>query len=762
MSQHGQYTITGFLEVRTLVDNAGVVVAPTLGAIDLIGGNNITTHGFPGISTMVIDLTGTTDHCVQIGNIGGSLTSIAAATNGQILLGTTGADPSFGNLGVGNGIAKVEGAGALAIAGIDAGEAQVGVVELATDAETIAGAVTVPVNTAIRPTALKAKLGVQTQYGLPIGNTDALAIQWTAVPTDGQLLIGATGATPALATLTAGANIGVANAANSITLKVAGTTSHAVQLGNATGDLTSTAVGLQGEVFVGGGAAADAKWLAASGVLDKILMSTAAGDPKWSTSTYPDTIAIGSILHASAANTVDALAVGATGTILTGVTGAAPAWSAALTDGQLVIGSTGNAPVLSTLTAGTNIGVTSAAGSITIKVAGTTDHTVQVGNATGDLTSLAVGATGEIIIGNTGANPSWSSSPNITGTVTAATVRTGDPATVAAIMSLNASTITLDGTGANVGLTVTPKGTGGLTLTTGSVTISSGNLNLPTSTATIGIINLNATRWLHSYGDTSNIFCGYQAGNLTFNTTYNSNNAAFGAASLKSLAGANAGEGSYNTACGTDSAYDVTSGSYNTCVGYKAGYSSFTTGNYNTIIGSSSGESLATSDSSNIILGHGITGTGGQSNILVIGKGTGTGNGELNKSFIHGIYGRTTTSATTAAVLVSNTGQLGTITSSIRYKENIKDMDDESSFIFKLRPVTFNYKENHDGIRHYGLIAEEVNEIEPRLVARNKDGEIESVMYHDFPSILINEMIKMQKKIVQLTERVSALEKGVN
>lgn len=101
----------------------------------------------------------------------------------------------------------------------DATTAQKGVSELATDAEAIAGSDT---GRTIVPSSLTAKLGTQTQYGLPIGAGTTAAITWTAAATNGQLLIGNTGANPTLATLTEGPGIHVTNGSGAVTVGVYG------------------------------------------------------------------------------------------------------------------------------------------------------------------------------------------------------------------------------------------------------------------------------------------------------------------------------------------------------------------------------------------------------------------------------------------------------------------------------------------------------------------------------------------------------------
>ena len=105
-------------------------------------------------------------------------------------------------------------------------------------------------------------------------------------------------------------------------------------------------------------------------------------------------------------------------------------------------------------------------------------------------------------------------------------------------------------------------------------------------------------------------------------------------------------------------------------------------------------------------------------------------------------------------VLVDNTGLLGTVISSIRYKENVADMSDVSSDILKLRPVTFDYISRPSHIKQVGLIAEEVFDVMPDLVVHNKEGEIESVKYQDLSVLILNELQKALKRIEELEKLV--------
>lgn len=107
----------------------------------------------------------------------------------------------------------------------------------------------------------------------------------------------------------------------------------------------------------------------------------------------------------------------------------------------------------------------------------------------------------------------------------------------------------------------------------------------------------------------------------------------------------------------------------------------------------------------------------------------------------------TTGSNDAVNVVIDSNGQLGTISSSRRFKDTIADMDDASNALMKLRPVTFRYKSDKGRALHYGLIAEEVAEVYPGLVAKAADGQVEAVMYQFLPPMLLNEYQKQQRTI---------------
>ena len=112
-------------------------------------------------------------------------------------------------------------------------------------------------------------------------------------------------------------------------------------------------------------------------------------------------------------------------------------------------------------------------------------------------------------------------------------------------------------------------------------------------------------------------------------------------------------------------------------------------------------------------------------------------------------------------VMVDPTGQLGTVSSSRRFKEDIQDMGDASSGLLRLRPVIFRYKQPYqDGSKpvDYGLIAEEVAQVYPDLAVKGADGQIETVQYQKLTPMLLNELQKQAEQIRSLEDRLAALE----
>jgi len=151
-------------------------------------------------------------------------------------------------------------------------------------------------------------------------------------------------------------------------------------------------------------------------------------------------------------------------------------------------------------------------------------------------------------------------------------------------------------------------------------------------------------------------------------------------------------------------------------------------------LGSNAGINLTTG-SNNIDIG--APGVAAEANTIRIGK-----SGTQKKTFIAGIRGVTV--ANGVGVIVGTTGQLGTVVSSARFKEAIKPMDKASETILALKPVTFRYKEDldPDKIPQFGLIAEEVEKVNPDLVVRGEDGKVMTVRYEAVNAMLLNEFLK--------------------
>lgn len=248
---------------------------------------------------------------------------------------------------------------------------------------------------------------------------------------------------------------------------------------------------------------------------------------------------------------------------------------------------------------------------------------------------------------------------------------------------------------------------------------------------------------LHNSTGLSN--AGFGSGALNANTT-GSFNAAFGMFALAFNTG-----GEHNTAMGYQALYSRTSGAFNVAVGERA-LLNLTSGDANIAIGSGVGHNL-TSGTQNIYLGS-IQTASSESYTIRIGDVI-----SQTAIFIAGIAGQTIASGT--AVFINNAGQLGTITSSQRYKNDISDMDAESDLLMKLRPVAFYYKPELDDThtRQYGLVAEEVAKIAPQLVAFDKDGAPQTVRYHFVNAMLLNEVQK-QRQLLEEQRQASDKQQG--
>src|SRR6516165_9927665 len=196
-----------------------------------------------------------------------------------------------------------------------------------------------------------------------------------------------------------------------------------------------------------------------------------------------------------------------------------------------------------------------------------------------------------------------------------------------------------------------------------------------------------------------------------------------------------------NTAIGLLTLLNNTTGSFNTAIGARA-LSNNTTGSSNIAVGNSAGATLTTGND-NIDIGN--IGVAGEFKTIRIGK-----QGRQTDTFIAGISGATV--PTGVAVMVEANGHLGTITSSARFKEAIKPMNEASTAILALQPVSFRYKHDLDpaGSPQFGLVAEEVAKVNPDLVVRDDEGKPYTVRYDAVNAMLLNEFLKEHRKVEQL------------
>jgi Chaperone of endosialidase len=238
---------------------------------------------------------------------------------------------------------------------------------------------------------------------------------------------------------------------------------------------------------------------------------------------------------------------------------------------------------------------------------------------------------------------------------------------------------------------------------------------------------------------------------LLFDTTGEDNTAIGAGVLLNNLIG------NANTAGGAFALENNTAGNNNTAVGAGA-LQDNTTGNNDTAIGF--GALLTnTSGDNNIALGNFA---GNQvttaNNVICIGT---AGQNEDDSCFIANIFDQTSSGGT--AVFVNSSGKLGTTTSSRRFKDNIKRMENASEALFALKPVTFRYKKEIDphSSPQFGLLAEDVEKVNRDLVVRDKQGKPYSVRYDQVNAMLLNEFLKEHRKMKDLEATVTHQQKQI-
>jgi Chaperone of endosialidase len=205
--------------------------------------------------------------------------------------------------------------------------------------------------------------------------------------------------------------------------------------------------------------------------------------------------------------------------------------------------------------------------------------------------------------------------------------------------------------------------------------------------------------------------------------------------------------GGSNTAIGEGALFHNFTGDNNTAIGVNA--LNNTNGNNNVALGFDAGSGLS-SGSNNIDIG--AVGMSGESNTIRLGRfGTHT------RTFIVGISGSIVPGG--VPVIIDNLGHLGTMNSSARYKEAIRPMDKASEAILTLQPVIFRYKHEVDpgGTPQFGLVAEEVEKVNPDLVARDANGKTYTVRYEAVNAMLLNEFLKEHRKVEKQEATIAQL-----
>jgi Chaperone of endosialidase len=206
------------------------------------------------------------------------------------------------------------------------------------------------------------------------------------------------------------------------------------------------------------------------------------------------------------------------------------------------------------------------------------------------------------------------------------------------------------------------------------------------------------------------------------------NNAANGVSALSANV-----SGSSNTACGCGALINSTSGNNNIALGCLAGNNLYSIENNN-----------------NIDIGN--QGNTGDNSVIRIGT-----TGIQTSAYIAGISGVTVSGG--APVYITPSGLLGTVNSSQRFKQDIQSMGEASDLLLALRPVTFRYKKELDpkGTPQFGLIAEEVNKVDPDLVLRDDKNQIYTVRYEAINAMLLNEFLKQHRKVEQQQAEIQEL-----
>jgi hypothetical protein len=333
-----------------------------------------------------------------------------------------------------------------------------------------------------------------------------------------------------------------------------------------------------------------------------------------------------------------------------------------------------------TIAGGNNIATSGVGSTVTIDVDGTTNHAVQIGNASGSLTSLTVGTNGQVIIGATGADPAFATLTSTGGTITftpganslnleasgsvpisfPTDAGTAVPAlgnlTIAGGHDIGTTgagstvTVNLDNAITLGDLSVIGANSNAVSATTGDINVTAGNIKMPNTNGagTQGELVVGGLRFISNFG-TFNTFIGQSSGNTTLTSVQNTAVGSGAAPILSTGLGA-------NTVIGANSFLGLSTGTENVGVGAGAAYQ-LLTGSYNVAVGTNAGFVWTGSESSNIAIGN-----NGNSESHTIRLGThGSGDRQQNQCFIAGINGVTASNAVMVTIN-SATDQLGVAT----------------------------------------------------------------------------------------------------
>jgi len=220
-----------------------------------------------------------------------------------------------------------------------------------------------------------------------------------------------------------------------------------------------------------------------------------------------------------------------------------------------------------------------------------------------------------------------------------------------------------------------------------------------------------------------------------FSNTTGNDNVANGFQALSSNTDSN------NTAIGASALFANTTGFQNTANGFQALRNNIE-GIGNTAIGSSAG--ISVTGSGNVCIGVNVNGEAGAS----------------DTTWIRNVYDSV---AKWPGGYVDSDNKMGTLASSRRYKEEIKPIKQASEVLYRLKPVSFRYKKEIDrsNALSFGLIAEEVANVDPDLVTPDRDGKPESVRYEAVNAMLLNEFLKEHATVQELKKEIAALKAGL-